>query len=232
MNTLYIDTETTGLKPTTSHVVEIAIVDDTGKTVMDTLVNPGSPIPPDATKIHGITDADVASSPMLAELLPTILKLVNGEQVVIYNAAYDTQFLPGLTTSAAFVQCAMNRAQKAMRMDRWPKLTAAAEWSGYQWQGNAHRALADSLAARHVWLHMDERDGPGMQFLPVRSSNVHAVAYDLATKLLAVRFSSFECYHYFDVPPERHAALMESASPGKYFGAQIRPAFKFKKVAA
>lgn len=232
MKTFTLDTETTGLKPTTSHVVEISIVDELGATVIDSLINPGAPIPADATKIHGITDAMVASAPPMSEVLPRVLALVAGAQVVIYNSAYDTQFLPGLVESAAFVQCAMQRAQKAMRMDRWPKLTAAAEWSGYQWQGNAHRALADSLAARHVWMHMDERDGPGMQFLPVRSSNVQAVAYDLATKLLAVRFSSFECYHYFDVPPERHAALMESGSPGKYFGAQIRPAFKFKKVAA
>lgn len=231
MNTLFIDTETTGLKPSTSHVVEIAIVDETGKTVMDTLVNPCSPIPPDATKIHGIRDEDVASAPKLSELLPTVLKLVSGEQVVIYNSAYDTQFLPGLTDAAAFVQCAMNRAQKAMRMDRWPKLTAAAEWSGYQWEGNAHRALADSLAARHVWNHIDKMDGPGMQFLPLKSSNIPACAYDPITKILAVRFSSWECYHYFEVPPDRHSQLIASESPGKYFGQAIKPAFKFQKVA-
>jgi len=41
-----------------------------------TLVNPGVPIPADASKIHGITDSDVAGAPSLRELAPMISDLM------------------------------------------------------------------------------------------------------------------------------------------------------------
>lgn len=37
---------------------------------------------------------------------------------------------------------------------RWHKLRAAAELVAHQWIGQAHRAHADVLAARSVWLWM------------------------------------------------------------------------------
>jgi hypothetical protein len=49
----------------------------------------------------------------------------------------------------------MFAAKAAMGVRKWPKLVEAAEWSGYVWVGNAHRALADTLAARHVWNHCE-----------------------------------------------------------------------------
>lgn len=149
---VYLDTETTGLKPSESRVVEVALVDDAGQVLLNTLVNPGVPIPEGATAIHGITDADVAGAPLLEELLPALNALVRGRQLVIYNSQYDIAFLPSLRTVAADVQCCMLAAQGAMGTKRWPKLSAAAEWAGHVWTGTAHRALADTLAARTVWM--------------------------------------------------------------------------------
>lgn len=155
MSPVYLDTETTGLSPTTSRVVEIALVAAGGGTLLHTLIDPGIKIPADATAIHGIRDEHVAGAPRLIELLPAIVALVRGHDLVIYNKAYDLQFLPFVEDAAADVLCCMQRAQDAMKLSRWPKLTAAAQWAGYQWQGKAHSALADTLAARHVWLQMD-----------------------------------------------------------------------------
>ena len=58
---MVVDTETTGFRVGDGHrLVEVACVTVTDGRVADTwssLVNPGRPIPPDATRIHHITDA-------------------------------------------------------------------------------------------------------------------------------------------------------------------------------
>jgi len=154
--TYFLDTETTGLHG--AEMVECAIVDDTGKTILDTLVNPGRPIPPEATAIHGITDADVAKAPSADAVRAFVLALVAGHEVVIYNASYDVQFFPGIEESASRVRCCMRGATPHFGEwsdyhgdYRWPKLGAAAEACGHVDQGDAHRARADALACRTVW---------------------------------------------------------------------------------
>jgi hypothetical protein len=86
-----LDTETTGLSY--PRLVEIGVLDINGETLLDTLVNPGSPIPPEATAIHGITDQDVADAPGFGELLPELTRILQGRRVVICNAAFDTRVL-------------------------------------------------------------------------------------------------------------------------------------------
>lgn len=149
--TLYLDTETTGLDPKTTRIVEIAIVDDDGRTLLNTLLDPGIPIPPEASAIHGITDAQVVGMPRIWELLPCILGLARGRELVIYNKAYDTQFIPFIHEHAGSIRCCMLEAMRPMGVHRWPRLIHAAEWAGYAWEGKAHSALGDALACRHVW---------------------------------------------------------------------------------
>ncbi len=62
----FVDLETTGTSPASDRVVEIAILKvhpDGTEDFRCRRVNPGVPIPADATAIHGITDADVANEP-------------------------------------------------------------------------------------------------------------------------------------------------------------------------
>jgi DNA polymerase-3 subunit epsilon len=49
------------------------------------LVNPGVPIPPEATAVHQITDADVADAPMFEELARTILDQLAGCDLAGFN---------------------------------------------------------------------------------------------------------------------------------------------------
>jgi len=159
VNTLYLDTETTGLSPRTgARIVEIAIVDDTGRPVLDTLVNPERPIPLESSSIHGISDAMVSNAPTMRELWPSIEQLVDGHHVVIYNAAFDRAFFPNQLSHAGRVSCAMlsfaevyGEVSPTRGGYKWQKLTTAAEHIGYEFHGAAHRALADALACRAVW---------------------------------------------------------------------------------
>jgi DNA polymerase III subunit epsilon len=88
-----LDTETTGLDTKTAEIVEIAVIDKTGKALFDKRVKPRMPISPDATRVHGITDEDVASTPALDEIWPQIMSVLSGKRVIIFNAAYDSDIL-------------------------------------------------------------------------------------------------------------------------------------------
>ena len=59
----FFDLETTGLSTTSDRIIELALIRVSPQgDVLERVrrFNPGMPIPPDATAIHGITDEDVA----------------------------------------------------------------------------------------------------------------------------------------------------------------------------
>lgn len=65
------DVETTGTDPENSRIVEIAMirVDEAGRKVVRSLINPTIPIPPASTKVHGITDEKVKDAPTFREFI-------------------------------------------------------------------------------------------------------------------------------------------------------------------
>lgn len=150
--TVFVDTETTGLNQDgTDEVLEIAIVDSDGVTLLNTLVCPARHTAwPEAQKIHGICPQDVANAPTMASLLPKIAAICTGKMVVFYNAPFDTSFFPvNFFPSAA---CAMRRYSELNSAGAsWVKLSDAATESGYSALGKYHRAQADALACRHIW---------------------------------------------------------------------------------
>lgn len=94
---LVIDTETTGVEPLTARVVELAAVsfrggEPTARHGM--LLDPGIPIPKEATAIHKITDGDVRGKPSLADVAVRFLGHVRAADVLVaYNWPFDAAFL-------------------------------------------------------------------------------------------------------------------------------------------
>ena len=99
---LVVDTETTGIDPATCRVVEFAwvLTNHIGPLAAGTsLVNPGCPIPPEASAVHHLVDEDVAGAPSLEEVLKALPRQLAGHKVagfVAHNAAFDSAFLPTL----------------------------------------------------------------------------------------------------------------------------------------
>ena len=172
MQTFFLDTETTGLHPPNDKLVEVAIVNDVGDVILDTLVNPERQIG-FATKIHGISDEMVATAPTMETLWPQVRDIITGNHIVIYNAQFDTRFFPDQLNCAAKISCAMLRFAPIYGEmhpyyggHTWQKLTTAAACINYEWIGNAHRALADTLATRALWTWMDSNEPQG-QYSPI-----------------------------------------------------------------
>jgi DNA polymerase-3 subunit epsilon len=83
-----IDLETTGLNPATDRIVQIGIlrVEPDGRSnLRSTLVNPGVPIPPEATAVHGIADAHVAGAPPFDRLAQGVLDVLDGSDLCGFN---------------------------------------------------------------------------------------------------------------------------------------------------
>lgn len=173
METVFIDLETTGFSAETDEVLEIAIIDQAGNTLLDTLVKPERMTAwPDAQAVNGITPEMVASAPTLQGLELVLTGLLMQRRVVAYNMAFDIEFLRralrGLSPGEDFQpHCAMRRfsvtrgvwdSSKPGANDykRW-RQTAAAEFIGHEWSGSAHRALADVQACRSIWLWCDRQ---------------------------------------------------------------------------
>ncbi|ROR71777.1 DEDD exonuclease domain-containing protein [Bogoriella caseilytica] len=109
-----VDLETTGAAPATAEITEIGAVKVRGGEVLgefQTLVDPGSVIPPQITVLTGITQAMVATAPAIDEVLPAFLAFaglevgapdLSGNEgagapahtvLVAHNAGFDVGFL-------------------------------------------------------------------------------------------------------------------------------------------
>ena len=86
-----LDTETTGSYD--AEIVEIAIIERTEETLLDTLIKPSIPIPAEVTEIHGITDEMVADAPTFPQVYPRIDAALKKKRVIIYNASFDIKIL-------------------------------------------------------------------------------------------------------------------------------------------
>jgi DNA polymerase-3 subunit epsilon len=91
-----VDLETTGGSPASSGITEIGAVKVRGGEVvgeLQTLVNPGEPIPPFIAVLTGITNSMVATAPRIESVLPAFLEFARDCVLVAHNAPFDLGFL-------------------------------------------------------------------------------------------------------------------------------------------
>ena len=93
----FLDLETTGLSASRGdRMVEICVRRMQGGRLLrelNTRVQPGRPIPPAATRIHGLDAAALAGAPTEAEVVRQLPDLLAGAVVVAHNAGFDLSFI-------------------------------------------------------------------------------------------------------------------------------------------
>jgi exodeoxyribonuclease X len=161
-----IDTETTGLDPASDRVVEVAAVKVepdgaagpgwSAREGWQSFVNPSRAIPPEASAIHHIIDADCSGAPRLGNAIEMVIgpDWPEGVDVVAaHNARFDRGFLPMLQDKRWIdtYRCALHI---------WPDAPGHSNMTLRYWLGidlpreGAHRALADATVTAHILIEM------------------------------------------------------------------------------
>jgi len=70
-----------------------------------------------------------------------------------------------------------------------------------------------------------------MDRVPVQSSNLASVGYDISTSVLEIEFRNGNVYQYYGVPAQVYEELMNAGSKGSYFHRNIRNGgYSFSKI--
>lgn len=153
-----LDLETTGTNVGSDRIVEICILKayPEGKQEIKTYrVNPGIPIPPVVTAIHGISDEDVKDEPKFADLAPQLAQMLKGCDLSGYNALkFDIPLL-----AEEFLRTGVDFDLKGRRIvdvqNIFHKMEPRNLRAAYQFYCgkdlvNAHSAEADTIATFEI----------------------------------------------------------------------------------
>lgn len=150
MRIIIADIEGTGLKmpaPPASGVVQVAHIDiawdpvqrkavETGS--FSAMVDPGCPIEPKATEVHGFTDDDVLGKPSLEE----VYHIPEPVYFIAYNRPFDYKRLAGRMDNCVGGFCALQAARRYLKGPTNYQLQTLVEFYDLP-RHKAHDALGD-----------------------------------------------------------------------------------------
>jgi len=152
-----VDLETTGGMAKRDKITEIGIVLLEDNEVIDTystLVNPGRSIPPQITRITGITDDMVADAPYFYEVAKKVVELTEGAIFVAHNVRFDYSFLKYEFGNLGYTYTKRQLCTVRLSRKAFPGLKSYSLGNlikHFKIEVNArHRALDDALATTIV----------------------------------------------------------------------------------
>lgn len=162
----FVDLETTGTDRENDRIVEISICklreDGFRESAKTRRINPGVPIPAASTKIHGITDADVAECPTFPQIAKGLLRLLEGCDIGGFNSnmfdipvLYNEFLRAGITWN--YYSTRFFDAGNIFKIQEPRTLAAAVKFYTGENHEDAHSAEADIVATVEVFLAQAER---------------------------------------------------------------------------
>ena len=153
------DFETTGLYAASDRIVEFGAVrfrDDAVLAEFELLCDPGIPISPDASRVSGISDADVRGCRPVADIVPEFMRFVADAVLVAHNAPFDLGFL-----RAAAQGCGLGDVRNPVVDTQALAIKAFPKRRSYSLQNlatdlglapnRAHRALDDAVMCMRLF---------------------------------------------------------------------------------
>lgn len=132
---VFIDLETTGVNPAADRIVELSLLKvhpDGRRQTLTRRTHPEVPIPAEATRVHGITDADVAGAPRFAEIAPQVMAFIGDADLAGFSIArFDVPILRRELSAAGLDLEMTGRAvldAQVIYHRRVPRDLAAAHW--------------------------------------------------------------------------------------------------------
>jgi len=179
MRSIVLDTETTGLNAALGdRIIELGCIEVLNRRVtgsqFHTYVNPERDSESGALKVHGITSDFLQDKPKFREIVAEFLDYIQGAELVIHNAAFDTEFLDleldrlGLPPVAQHCAAIVDSLKLARDLHPGKKnsLDALCERYGIDHaQRTLHGALLDASLLAEVYLAMTRgQDSLAMEF--------------------------------------------------------------------
>ncbi len=200
------DTETTGLEPRINRVVEAGAIrfDVRGiNSRFNVLINPGVPMPPEVTKINGITDAMLKGQPDASVAIPDFARFLGTTVLIAHNAPFDVNFInaelsrigkPSLTNKVVDT--------RIFAREMFPGLPKYALQDLAQRFGitakEAHRAEDDARVCMELFLvcyrELEKRFGSGLTGSPAQQIGDQASSAQAAPTTPTDLFSEEEDY--------------------------------------
>jgi DNA polymerase III subunit epsilon len=154
----FIDLETTGINVSSDRIVELSVlkINPNGKEEwMTSRINPGMPIPPKSTAIHGITDKDVADAPAFKEIAKKLATFLEGTDLAGFSAIkFDIPVLAEeflrVNIDFDFLKRKYVDAQVIFHKKEQRTLAAAYQFYCNRELVNAHSSKADTEATYEV----------------------------------------------------------------------------------
>lgn len=182
---IFIDLETTGINIVTDRIVEIALLKihaDGSEEEKVLKVNPQMPIPPEASKIHGIKDEDIKDAPTFKEVAKSLARFIEGCDFAGFNSnRFDIPLL-----AEEFLRADVDIDLKKKKFidvqaiyHKMEKRTLAAAFKFYCKQElvDAHSAKADARATYDVlrsqldlYQNTEFEDSKGTKSTPIENN--------------------------------------------------------------
>jgi len=161
-----IDCETTGLDPKQDRIIEVAVICfDMEQTYfeMESLINPECEIPETSIAIHHITPDMVMDKPLIAHVLPDILKLIGDHIIIGHGVGFDIDILAN-SAERHGIPCKL-RKNKFIDTLRLARLYGESPVNSLEHLGKhfniplegAHRAMSDVIVNREVFKKLTRR---------------------------------------------------------------------------
>lgn len=155
-----IDLETTGLDPLHDRIISMGMVSicpatwTVGRPV-EYAFNPGIPIKPESTKVHGITNEQVIHCPSFQELAHAVYDQINGKDLAGFNMlGLDLPILWAEFDRCGIkwepLKCNLLDAGTLFKKREERTLSAAVQFYLGRQHGTAHSAGGDALATAEV----------------------------------------------------------------------------------
>lgn len=154
---VFVDIETNGFSHNRGRIIEVAAIRANSNLAanqsFNSMVDPETQIPSFITKLTGITNADISTAPVFADIADELYELLDGAVFIAHNVRFDYTFLKHefARVGKKFdprMLCTVRLSQALYPQYRSHKLGSVIERCGIEVK-NRHRAYDDAYA---LWM--------------------------------------------------------------------------------